>query len=106
MSDEHRSAEDTAARPLPCDEERRLARQALAGRARDAGDLALLMDMLGLDPSRDPGQEAARGQERAHGQEPARGRQAGRGRGAGRERRNEGRRDTCRGARTPSADPG
>ncbi|WP_043268233.1 hypothetical protein [Streptomyces sp. CT34] len=106
MSDEHRRAEDTAVRPHPGDEERRLARKALAGRARDAGDLALLMDMLGLDPNRDPGREAARGQEPARRQERPRGRQAGRGRGAGRERRYDGRRDTCRDARTPSSDPG
>ncbi|MER6312037.1 hypothetical protein, partial [Streptomyces sp. NPDC001657] len=58
MSEEHRSAEDPA-RAAPGDEERRLARKALAGRARDAADLSLLMDMLGLDPAGDPGRGAA-----------------------------------------------
>ncbi|ARH94534.1 MULTISPECIES: hypothetical protein [Streptomyces] len=87
MTDEHRSADATAPRAAPCDEERRLARKALAGRARDADDLTLLMDMLGLDPSRDPGREAGCG--------PARGRVPDTGRGGGRERR----RDTCPDAR-------
>ncbi|MFJ5800934.1 hypothetical protein [Streptomyces decoyicus] len=90
MSDEHRSAEDAASRGMPCDEERRLARKALAGHARDADDLSLLMDMLGLDPSRDPDHEAP------YGPRP------GRGRAAGRERRHELRRDTCRDARSRS----
>ncbi|MGW1378892.1 hypothetical protein ACWD6P_32130 [Streptomyces sp. NPDC002446] len=101
MSDEHRSAEHTAPRAMPCDEERRLARKALAGRARDANDLTLLMDMLGLDPGRDPGQEADRG--------PEPGRAApgtGRGRRAGRTRRTGLFRDTCRDARSPSGGPG
>ncbi|PNE37634.1 MULTISPECIES: hypothetical protein [Streptomyces] len=97
MTDEHRSADDTAARAVPGDEERRLARRALAGRARDAADLALLMDMLGLDPRRDPAREAT------PGPGPLRG---GRGRGPGRDRRRATRRDTCRDARTRSADPG
>ncbi|MFF8900873.1 hypothetical protein ACF082_25760 [Streptomyces lydicus] len=87
MTDEHRSADATAPRAAPCDEERRLARKALAGRARDADDLTLLMDMLGLDPSRDPGREAGCG--------PVRGRVPDTGRGGGRERR----RDTCPDAR-------
>ncbi|MGW7637913.1 hypothetical protein [Streptomyces decoyicus] len=94
MSDEHRSAEDAAPRGMPCDEERRLARKALAGHARDADDLSLLTDMLGLDPSRDPDHEAP------YGHRPGRGRAAGRG--TGRERRHELRRDTCRDARSPS----
>ncbi|MEU5306521.1 hypothetical protein ACH4YO_22010 [Streptomyces noursei] len=97
MTDEHRGADDTAARAVPGDEERRLARRALAGRARDAADLALLMDMLGLDPHRDPAREAAAGPG------PLRG---GRGRGPRRDRRRATRRDTCRDARTRSADPG
>ncbi|MFK0290618.1 hypothetical protein ACIQU6_09085 [Streptomyces sp. NPDC090442] len=97
MTDEHRGADDTAPRAVPGDEERRLARKALAGRARNAADLSLLMDMLGLDPGRDPGREAA------PGPGPRRG---GRGRATGRDRRHGARRDTCRGARTPSADPG
>ncbi|MYT27331.1 MULTISPECIES: hypothetical protein [unclassified Streptomyces] len=96
MTDEHRSADDTAARAAPGDEERRLARKALAGRARDAADLSLLMDMLGLDPRRDPARDTP------PGPGPLR---ANRGRGAGRDRR-AARRDTCRDARTPSADPG
>ncbi|MCK7621574.1 hypothetical protein MUU72_00210 [Streptomyces sp. RS10V-4] len=95
MTDEHRSAEDTASRAGPGAEERRRARQALAGRARDAADLSLLMDMLGLDPSRDPGRDP----------EPGPGPPRGRGRPAGRDRRQAARRDTCRDARTPSADP-
>ncbi|MFE7318025.1 hypothetical protein ACFU7T_33735 [Streptomyces sp. NPDC057555] len=94
MTDEHRGADDTAPRAVPGDRERRLARKALAGRARDAEDLSLLMDMLGLDPGRDPDREAA------PGPGPRRGERA-----AGRNRR-AGRRDTCRGARTRSADPG
>ncbi|PBC86619.1 MULTISPECIES: hypothetical protein [unclassified Streptomyces] len=97
-SEEHRSADDAASRAMPCDEERRLARKALAGRARDADDLSLLTDMLGLDPSRDPDHEAA------HGRQPAPGR--GTGRGTGRERRQELRRDTCRDARSRSGKPG
>lgn len=100
MSEEHRSADDTAPRAVPYDEERRLARQALAGRARDANDLTLLMDMLGLDPSRDPGHEAAHGHEAVHAQETGAGQRAARG--AGRERRHEQRRDTCRDARSRS----
>ncbi|MEW9516199.1 hypothetical protein [Streptomyces tubercidicus] len=91
MSDEHRSADDSAPRTVPCDEERRLARKALAGHARNADDLSLLMDMLGLDPSRDPDHEAAYGQERSRGREHGGG--PGKGRGAGRERRPELRRD-------------
>ncbi|MGW1787420.1 hypothetical protein ACWCO0_08085 [Streptomyces tubercidicus] len=91
MSDEHRSADDSAPRTVPCDEERRLARKALAGHARNADDLSLLMDMLGLDPSRDPDHEAAYGQERGRGREHGGG--PGKGRGAGRERRPELRRD-------------
>ncbi|MGW7487315.1 hypothetical protein [Streptomyces sp. NPDC054786] len=98
MSDEHRSADDPAPHAVPCDEERRLARKALAGRARDGNDLSLLMDMLGLDPGRDPDHEAA------YGRPPDRGR--GAGRGTGRERRQEQRRDTCRDARRPSGGPG
>lgn len=98
MSDEHRSADHTAPRAIPCDEERRLARKALAGRARDANDLTLLMDMLGLDPGGDPGQEAACGREPGPAPDTGRGRRAGRG--AGRERRSELRRDTFRDART------
>ncbi|MFE6739632.1 hypothetical protein [Streptomyces tubercidicus] len=90
MSDEHRSADDSAPRTGPCDEERRLARKALAGHARNADDLSLLMDMLGLDPSRDPDHEAAYGQERGRGREHG---GPGKGRGAGRERRPELRRD-------------
>ncbi|MFB6435543.1 hypothetical protein ACFCVY_01985 [Streptomyces sp. NPDC056411] len=104
MSDEHRSDDATAPRAVPCDEERRLARKALAGRARDARDLTLLMDMLGLDPSRDPGQEAT------CAPEPSRAPQAGRGprsgRAGGRERRHELRRDTCRDARSRSGGTG
>ncbi|MCZ0992051.1 hypothetical protein O1L44_01350 [Streptomyces noursei] len=96
MTDEHRGADDTAARAVPGDEERRLARRALAGRARDAADLALLMDMLGLDPHRDPAREAAPGPVRCAGPR-ARPR---------RDRRRATRRDTCRDARTRSADPG
>ncbi|MFD5396940.1 hypothetical protein ACFWJW_22320 [Streptomyces sp. NPDC127097] len=91
MSDEHRSAEDPAPRAVPCDEERRLARKALAGHARNADDLSLLMDMLGLDPSRDPDHEAAYGHERGSGQDCDGG--PGSGRGSGRERRAEPRRD-------------
>ncbi|MFI2259582.1 hypothetical protein OHU45_03330 [Streptomyces tubercidicus] len=91
MSDEHRSADDPAPRTVPCDEERRLARKALAGHARNADDLSLLMDMLGLDPSRDPDHEVAYGQERGRGREHGGG--PGKGRGAGRERRPELRRD-------------
>lgn len=83
---------------MPCDEERRLARKALAGHARDADDLSLLTDMLGLDPSRDPDHEAP------YGHRPGRGRTAGRG--TGRERRHELRRDTCRDARSRSDGPG
>ncbi|MER6053483.1 hypothetical protein ABT168_39680, partial [Streptomyces sp. NPDC001793] len=80
MTDEHRSADDTA-RAVPGDEERRLARRALADRARDAADLSLLMDMLGLDPRRDPGRDTP------PGPGPLRG-SRGRGRrGAGRDRR-------------------
>ncbi|MFJ6752271.1 MULTISPECIES: hypothetical protein [unclassified Streptomyces] len=98
MSDEHRSADDAAPRPMPGDEERRLARKTLAGRARDADDLSLLMDMLDLDPGRDPRHEAAHGHEPgAHGPETGR---------TGRERRHHTRRDTCRDARSRSADPG
>ncbi|MCZ1011397.1 hypothetical protein O1L68_37130 [Streptomyces lydicus] len=73
--EEHRSADGPASRAMPGDEERRLARKALAGRARDADDLSLLTDMLGLDPSRDPDHEAA------HGRQPGPGRGAGRGTG-------------------------
>ncbi|WP_037792942.1 hypothetical protein [Streptomyces natalensis] len=51
MSDEHCTADDTAPRRMPTHEQRRRARRALAGRARDADDLSLLMDMLGLDPA-------------------------------------------------------
>ncbi|MEU8781175.1 hypothetical protein [Streptomyces sp. NPDC048637] len=91
MSDEHRSADDPAPRAVPCDEERRLARKALAGHARNADDLSLLMDMLGLDPSLDPDHEAAYGHETGHGQECGGG--PGNGRGSGRERRPELRRD-------------
>ncbi|MGW5120649.1 hypothetical protein ACWEQ8_35225, partial [Streptomyces noursei] len=58
MTDEQRSVDDTAPRGVPGAQERRLARRALAGRARDAADLSLLMDMLGLDPCRDPGRQA------------------------------------------------
>ncbi|MEU7636186.1 MULTISPECIES: hypothetical protein [unclassified Streptomyces] len=97
MTDEQRSADDTASRGVPGAHERRLARKALAGRARDAEDLSLLMDMLGLDPRRDPAREAAPGPGPRGG---------GHGRGAGRDRRRAARRDTCRDARTPSADPG
>ncbi|MFI0153904.1 hypothetical protein [Streptomyces lydicus] len=93
MTDEHRSADATAPRAAPCDEERRLARKALAGRARDADELTLLMDMLGLDPSRDPGREAGCGP--ARGRVPDTGRDRRAGRGGGRERR----RDTCPDAR-------
>ncbi|WP_241721204.1 hypothetical protein [Streptomyces lydicus] len=96
--EEHRSADGPASRAMPGDEERRLARKALAGRARDADDLSLLTDMLGLDPSRDPDHEAA------HGRQPGPGR--GAGRGTGRERRQELRRDTCRDARSRSGGPG
>ncbi|KUL38030.1 hypothetical protein ADL22_19395 [Streptomyces sp. NRRL F-4489] len=96
MTDEHRSAKDGASRAGPGAEERRRARKALAGRARDAADLSLLMDMLGLDPSRDPGRDPA----------PGPGPPRGRGRPAGRDRRQAARRDTCHDARTPSADPG
>ncbi|MFI6767383.1 hypothetical protein [Streptomyces sp. NPDC050355] len=102
MSDEHRSADHTVPRAVPGDEERRLARKALAGRARDAHDLTLLMDMLGLDPGRDPGQEPC-GQEPGPDPRTGRGRRAGRG--AGRERRAEQRRDTCRDARSRSGGP-
>lgn len=84
---------------MPCDEERRLARKALAGHARDADDLSLLTDMLGLDPSRDPDHEAP-----PYGHRPGRGRAAGRG--TVRERRHELRRDTCRDARSRSDGPG
>ncbi|WP_328691841.1 hypothetical protein OHT20_03150 [Streptomyces caniferus] len=98
MSDEHRNAEEPGPCAVPCDEERRLARKALAGRARDADDLSLLMDMLGLDPGRDPDHEAA------YGRPP--GRDRGAGRGAGRERRQELRRDTCRDARSRPRGPG
>ncbi|MFE6689835.1 hypothetical protein ACFVFQ_25575 [Streptomyces sp. NPDC057743] len=101
MTDEHRGADDTAPRAVPGDEERRLARKALAGRARDAADLSLLMDMLGLDPGRDPDRDP--GQGAAPGPGPRRG---GRGRATGRDRRHGARRDSCRGARTPFADPG
>ncbi|KPC60709.1 hypothetical protein [Streptomyces chattanoogensis] len=59
MSDEQRTADDTAPRRIPPHEQRRLARRALACRARDADDLSLLMDMLGLDPAGDPCHEAA-----------------------------------------------
>ncbi|MCR8577504.1 hypothetical protein [Streptomyces sp. Isolate_219] len=89
MSDEHRSADDPAPRAGPCDEERRLARKALAGHARNADDLSLLMDMLGLDPSRDPDHEAPYGHDTGRGQEWG----GGPGRGSGRERRPEVRRD-------------
>ncbi|WP_275461586.1 hypothetical protein [Streptomyces noursei] len=97
MTDEQRSADDTAPRGVPGAQERRLARSALAGRARDAADLSLLMDMLGLDPCRDPGRQAPA----AAGPRPG-----GRGRGTGRDRRQAVRRGACRDARTPSADPG
>ncbi|MFH8570462.1 hypothetical protein [Streptomyces sp. NPDC017993] len=92
MSDDQRSADDNTPRPPPCDEERRLARKALAGRARNAEELSLLMDMLDLDPSQDARHEAARGHDA--------------GRGGGRERRHESRRDTCRDARSWSPGPG
>ncbi|MEU7183810.1 MULTISPECIES: hypothetical protein [Streptomyces] len=92
MSDEHHSADDTAPHPLPCDEERRLARKALAGRARDADDLSLLMDMLGLDPDRDMRHEAVPGRPR--------------GRAPGRTRRSGPRRGACRDVRSRPADPG
>ncbi|MGW3008395.1 hypothetical protein ACWC9R_06065 [Streptomyces sp. NPDC001219] len=91
MSDEHRSADDSASRAVPCDEERRLARKALAGHARSADDLTLLMDMLGLDPSRDPDHEAAHGHETGRGRDCGGG--PGNGRGTGRERRPASRRD-------------
>ncbi|UZJ33039.1 hypothetical protein [Streptomyces endophytica] len=79
MSEEHRSAEDPA-RAAPGDEERRLARKALAGRARDAADLSLLMDMLDLDPGRDPGRGTAHAPAADHGRGPGRGARAGRAR--------------------------
>ncbi|MFD8545849.1 hypothetical protein [Streptomyces sp. NPDC059649] len=78
MSEEHRSAEDPAR--ATGDEERRLARKALAGRARDAADLSLLMDMLDLDPARDPGRGAAHPPAADHGRPPGRGPRAGRAR--------------------------
>ncbi|MFF3746209.1 hypothetical protein [Streptomyces kronopolitis] len=104
MSDEHRSAEDPAPRAVSCEEERRLARQALAGHARNAGDLSMLMDMLGLDPSRDQDADAPCCQETGHGHE-CDGGAAGRAAGRARERRPEPRRDTCRDARSPSGGP-
>lgn len=79
MSEEHRSAEDPA-RATPGDEERRLARKALAGRARDAAELSLLMDMLGLDPAEDPGRGAAHAPAADHGRGTGRGARAGRAR--------------------------
>ncbi|MEU9118969.1 hypothetical protein AB0C96_03755 [Streptomyces sp. NPDC048506] len=103
MSDEHRSADDTPPRAVPYHEERRLARKALAGRARDASDLMLLMDMLGLDPYRDPGREALPGH--GAGPEPAAGRGQRPGRGTGRDRRHALRRDTCRDAGSRSDRP-
>ncbi|UKY54224.1 hypothetical protein [Streptomyces inhibens] len=103
MSEEHRSADDSAPRAVPSDKERRLARKALAGRARDADDLSLLMDMLGLDPSRDPGPEAAYGRAAGREKETKRGQRPGRA--AGRERRHEMRRDTCRDARSRFGGP-
>ncbi|MGW2916443.1 hypothetical protein ACWDBF_01065 [Streptomyces angustmyceticus] len=98
MSDEHRNADDAAPHAVPGDEERRLARKALAGRARDADDLSLLMDMLGLDPGPDPDHEAAPGHPQGHGRHS--------GRGTGRERRQELRRDTCRDAGSRPRGPG
>ncbi|GAU69701.1 hypothetical protein SSP35_14_00350 [Streptomyces sp. NBRC 110611] len=103
MSDEHRRADGTAPRAVPNAEERRLARQALAGRARDASELKLLMDMLDLDPSRDPDHEAAYGPGAGHRPPADPGRRAGRG--TGRDRRHDLRRDTCRDARSRSGRP-
>ncbi|MFG2137763.1 hypothetical protein [Streptomyces sp. NPDC048650] len=94
MTDEHSTADDTAPRRMPSREQRRRARQALAGRARDADDLSLLMDMLGLDPAGDPCHDVA--------QEP----EPGPGPVAGRERRSAPRRDTCAKARSRPSDPG
>ncbi|MFF7234013.1 hypothetical protein SAMN06272775_0665 [Streptomyces sp. 2323.1] len=105
MSDEHRSAEDAAPRAVPCDEDRRLARKALAGHARNADDLSMLMDMLGLDPSRDADAEPPCCQDPGHGHECGGGQGAGRGAGRERERRPEPRRDTCRDARSRSGGP-
>ncbi|UQA97230.1 hypothetical protein [Streptomyces halobius] len=73
MSDEQHSADDTAPRPMSAKEERRLARRALADRARDATDLSLLMDMLDLEPRHDARYEAARGHDPPHGHEARRG---------------------------------
>lgn len=53
MTDEHRTPDGPAPRRITRDEERRRARSALAGRARDAGELSLLLDMLDLDPGHD-----------------------------------------------------
>ncbi|MFG2222544.1 hypothetical protein ACIBK8_23890 [Streptomyces sp. NPDC050161] len=69
MSDEHRSADDAAPRPAPDDEERRRARMTLADRARDADDLSLLMDMLGLYPGRDTRPTAGGGRPDGRGTE-------------------------------------
>ncbi|MFF4603267.1 hypothetical protein ACFY12_11030 [Streptomyces sp. NPDC001339] len=103
MSDEHRRADGTAPRAVPYAEERRLARQALAGRARDANDLRLLMDMLDLDPGRDPDHEAAYGTGAGH--QPPADRARRTGRGTGRDRRHEPHRDTCRDAWPRSGRP-
>ncbi|MEU3713811.1 hypothetical protein [Streptomyces catenulae] len=53
MTDEHRTPDGPAPRRISRDEERRRARSTLAGRARDAGELSLLLDMLDLDPGHD-----------------------------------------------------
>ncbi|MFJ9848687.1 hypothetical protein [Streptomyces sp. NPDC101150] len=94
MSDEQCTADDDAPRRMPSREQRRLARRALAGRARDADDLSLLMDMLGLDPAGDPCHDAAHDRPADHERD------------SGRERRHDARRDTCADARSRSAEPG